>query len=266
MRLLLIRPGAIGDFIVSLPALRSFEADILEVWCAEANVPLAGFAQQARSLGSTGLDLLGLPGVDPPPELAGRLQSFDRVVSWYGANRPDFQQTLREIHPSVTFFPALPGGPDHAVDFYLRQVGRPAGAIPRIAADRAPARGTVVIHPFASSVAKRWPFSRFRALAELLPWPVEWCAGPEEPLEEAVRFTCIGQLARWLSGAKLYVGNDSGIAHLAAAVGVPVAVFFGPTDPAVWAPRGPSVTVLRQMETLSAEAAADAILAVPALT
>jgi heptosyltransferase III len=81
-----------------------------------------------------------------------------------------------------------------------------------------------------------------------------------------VRFTCIGQLARWLSGAKLYVGNDSGIAHLAAAVGVPVAVFFGPTDPAVWAPRGPSVTVLRQMETLSAEAAADAILAVPALT
>ena len=39
----------------------------------------------------------------------------------------------------------------------------------------------------------------------------------------------------------LYIGNDSGITHLAAAVGTPVLALFGPTDPEVWAPRGPHV-------------------------
>jgi len=46
--------------------------------------------------------------------------------------------------------------------------------------------------------------------------------------------------------AALYVGNDSGITHLAAAVGVPVVALFGPTDPARWAPRGGRVEVLAQ--------------------
>ncbi len=74
--------------------------------------------------------------------------------------------------------------------------------------------------------------------------PVRWCAGPEEALEDAVRFEDLGELARFLAGARLFLGNDSGIAHLAAAVGTPVVALFGPTDPAVWAPRGPHVSVV----------------------
>jgi ADP-heptose:LPS heptosyltransferase len=42
----------------------------------------------------------------------------------------------------------------------------------------------------------------------------------------------------------VYIGNDSGISHLAAAAGAPVVALFGPTDPAVWAPRGPRVRIL----------------------
>jgi ADP-heptose:LPS heptosyltransferase len=74
--------------------------------------------------------------------------------------------------------------------------------------------------------------------------PVCWCAGPEEPLEGAVRFADLHELACWLAGARLYIGNDSGITHLAAATGAPVVALFGPTDPAVWAPRGPRVEVV----------------------
>ena len=74
--------------------------------------------------------------------------------------------------------------------------------------------------------------------------PVHWCSGPEDPpLPEAVRFDNLYDLACWLARARLYVGNDSGITHLAAAVGTPVLALFGPSDPAVWAPRGPNVRV-----------------------
>jgi heptosyltransferase-2 len=54
------------------------------------------------------------------------------------------------------------------------------------------------------------------------------------------------QSAAWLAGAKAVLANDSGLAHLGAAVGVPVVAVFGPTIPRHTAPRGPQVTVLRK--------------------
>jgi len=55
----------------------------------------------------------------------------------------------------------------------------------------------------------------------------------------------LGLLAAVMSHAAFYVGNDSGITHLAAACGVPTIALFGPTDPQIWAPRGPAVQVIR---------------------
>jgi ADP-heptose:LPS heptosyltransferase len=75
---------------------------------------------------------------------------------------------------------------------------------------------------------------------------VQFCAGPDDELENAVRISNLYDLAHWLSEADLYIGNDSGISHLAAAVGTPVFALFGPTDPAVWAPRGKKVRVLHR--------------------
>src|SRR5208283_5959747 len=74
VRRLVIRPGAIGDFIVSLPALECLKTDYLEVWAASPNVPLARFADRARPIASTGLDLLGI--ADPPAGLIGELRRF----------------------------------------------------------------------------------------------------------------------------------------------------------------------------------------------
>src|SRR5262249_15020135 len=75
------------------------------------------------------------------------------------------------------------------------------------------------------------------AVAGRIGCPVRWTAGPEEPLEGAVRYDNLYDLACWLSGARLYIGNDSGITHLAAAAGVPVIAIFLTTDPQVWGPR-----------------------------
>ena len=251
MRRLLIRPGAIGDFIVSLPAMECLKTDYLEVWAAPRNVSLARFADRARSIASTGLDLLGI--VDPPQSLMAELRGFDSIVSWYGANRPEFRKLVHALGLPFTFFPALPAGGAgvHATDFYLEEVRGMAkvtsDGIPRIRCDVA--RGNfAVIHPFSGSPAKNWPLEKFQALARKLErdMPVHWCAGPEDPpLKDSVGIADLYDLACWLASARLYVGNDSGITHLAAAVGAPVLALFGPTDPAVWAPRGPRVRVAR---------------------
>jgi len=99
------------------------------------------------------------------------------------------------------------------------------------------------IYPFSGRTRTNVPPEKFRAVAGLLPMPVYWSAGPEETLTGATRFEDLGELSRWLAGARVFLGNDSGIAHLAAACGVPVVALFGPTDPRVWAPRGPRVQV-----------------------
>jgi len=58
----------------------------------------------------------------------------------------------------------------------------------------------------------------------------------------------LARLGRTLARARLYIGNDSGITHLAAAAGCPTLAIFGPTNPAVWAPRGANVRVIQGKE------------------
>jgi len=222
MRRLLIRPGAIGDVILSLPALEAAKADYTEVWAPREKLPLIRFADRTRAIADTGLDLAGVVEGASVPDL----DAFDSIYSWYGTNRPEFRDAVR--HLPFEFFPALPASP----------------GIPRIAVPPAPREDFAVIHPFASSAAKRWPIENFGAVAAALGTPVRWCAGPEERLEGAVRFRDLYELACWISRARVYIGNDSGISHLAAAVGTPVVAIFLCTDPRIWAPRGEKVKVL----------------------
>ncbi|MGA3026575.1 MAG: glycosyltransferase family 9 protein [Bryobacteraceae bacterium] len=249
LRRLLIRPGGIGDCILSLPALEYLVADYTEVWTSAAVAPLIRFADRVRSVSSTGLDLVGLPGVEPPLPAIAALTQFDSIVSWYGTNRPDFREAVTRLGLPFRFLEALPREQRgaHAADFFLRQAGgagvRDGAAVPRIPCLRSDG-GFAVIHPFSGGVGKNWPLQRFQALAKRLHLPVRWCAGPEEPLPQATRFDDLYQLALWFARARLYIGNDSGITHLAAAVGTPVVAVFGPTDPGVWSPRGERVRVV----------------------
>jgi hypothetical protein len=222
--------------------MESLQTGYTEVWAASQNLPLARFADRTRAIASTGLDMLEFNGNQ---QLMQQLSGFDSIVSWYGANRPEFRACVKDL--PFEFFTAIP--PDdcgmHAADFFAAQVGAPGEAIPRIECPRGDG-GFAVIHPFSGSAKKCWPLVRYQALARLLDphTPVRWCAGPEERLPDAVRITDLYELACWLATARVYIGNDSGITHLAVAVGTPVVALFGPTDPCIWAPRGPQVRVI----------------------
>jgi len=246
LRRLLIRPGGIGDCILSFPALEFLKADYTEVWVPGNVAPLVRFADQVCSIASTGLDLVGLPQMDPPRALIERLRSFDSIVSWYGTNRAEFRERVSALGLMFEFVPALPpfGGRTHAADFFLSQAGGEGQAVPRIECGIGSRGEFAAIHPFSGSPRKNWPLEQFGALAEKLGMPAQWSAGPEETLPGAVGRESLWDLAAWLAGARLYIGNDSGITHLAAAVGTPVVAIFGPSDAAVWAPRGERVSVV----------------------
>ena len=95
--------------------------------------------------------------------------------------------------------------------------------------------------------------------------PVKWCAGPEDELPGAVNIGDLYELACWLASARIYIGNDSGIAHFAGAAGTPVVALFGASDPRVWALRGPRVRIVgalgRAMYTIAVEEVLEAVMA-----
>jgi heptosyltransferase III len=260
--LLIIRPGAIGDCLLALPAMhwlmaRARAAAVpdysphIEVWVPTPLTPLISGASRVRSIASTGLDQLGIADHQPAQSLIETLASFDRIVSWYGGNRPEFRAAAEAANPNWQFLRALPAPETtlHAADYFASQVGAPLGCAPSLAVKPPAVRHNLIaIQPFSGSKEKNWPLERYRAFVRSLPSEVAsrvaWIAGPEEQLEGALRFDDLAELAAWLAGARLYIGNDSGISHLAAAVASSV-VLFGPTDPAIWAPRGKDVRWIR---------------------
>ena len=237
-----------------------------EVWVPSAVCPLVRFANVVRPIVSTGIDLI-LPGRPAPLNTLALLRGFDDIVSWYGANRPDFRAAAQELKLPFRFFDALPPFGDfrHATEFFLSQIGFGGPVAPRINCPPLPSgEDFIVIHPFSGGRSKNWPLANFREVSKRLPLAVSWCAGPEEPLDDAVRIDDLYELGCWLASARLYIGNDSGITHLAAAVGTPVIALVKRMDAIVWRPLGRRVHVIaRELESISVEdvlEAAEALL------
>jgi ADP-heptose:LPS heptosyltransferase len=155
----------------------------------------------------------------------------------YSAKIPRAQEIFGEERPVHTA--------EHMASamFWL---GVPRGPIPRakLIAGASPAGNYAVIHPFASRRDKTWPAERFLAVAQYLREsgldPV-FLAGPSDEAAAFRKFRVLenaplAEIKRLMAGAQLFVGNDSGPAHIAAAFGIPVAVLFGSSNPVTWAP------------------------------
>ncbi len=116
----------------------------------------------------------------------------------------------------------------------------------------------LAIHPGSGNPIKNWPASHFAGVADwaagrarvlLISGPAQ--DGVEEVrgfLKKATPFIAANlsllQLAAVLRRCTAYLGNDSGITHLASSLGLATVALFGPTDPEVWAPRGSSVRIM----------------------
>ncbi len=216
-----------------------------------------------------------------PPGLSSYLSSFDVAICYLSDPRGTLTHNLNAagVRKVIVFQPAPPAGThvsDHLKKAFeplgVRGALRPVviGAAPEdlswvrsfVAAHFGlPRPRLLALHPGAGSPQKAWPLERFAAAARALHSDfginILLLAGPADP-EVSAAFASLAsdlpfaaavnlparRLSALLSLASLYIGNDSGPTHLAAALGVPTIALFGPTDPATWAPLGREVTIL----------------------
>ena len=286
MEILILHPGALGDIILSLPALA-----VLRERFRNARLTLAADADSAGTVASAYADrvfslsrlpLYRLYGPDPlPPEDERFWCSFDRILSWTGSREVRFSARLARIHPCVLAADWQPGPTEqrHVSRLFIDSLHpwfpvpqqTPAPEIRIDSVDNrhgrewlaqlgwTASRPLVAIHPGAGNEAKRWGLHRFRELGQLwrargmlviVEGPAERGLG-ESLASEFCADACLARglplrlLAAVLRHCRLFVGNDSGIAHLAAGLGLPSVVLFGPTSPVNWAPLGRQVSVLR---------------------
>jgi ADP-heptose:LPS heptosyltransferase len=138
------------------------------------------------------------------------------------------------------------------------------------AADAARSRAYAVMHPFASAPEKTWPADRFLAVAREFRQhgelePLILCGPGDDPSAfaefETVVNAPLSQVISIISSASLFVGNDSGPAHIAAAFSVPAVVLFGASDPLIWGPWRTASQVLsaRPIESIAPSQVLDAI-------
>ena len=276
-RILVIRGGAIGDFILTLPALKllrdAFPAAHLEVLGYQHIVALAemtGYADATRSIEYALLSSFFSRDGELASELVGYFGSFQQVVSYLFDPDEIFASNLRRtgVRNLIVGSPKMTDQ-EHAA----RQLARPLEGLALYLDDPAaiilPRKSRkvdprlIALHPGSGSETKNWPLQNWAKIAQLLlAAPAGWrllLVGGEADAERGAQLCAIlpndkvrcaqnlslVDLAAELQNCALFLGHDSGISHLAAAVGTPSLLLFGPTDPAIWAPANRNVKVLR---------------------
>jgi heptosyltransferase III len=286
-RLLVIFPGALGDLICVLPAIRVLasrhpEADLELMARAElARFALGRFgAVHAHSIDRRETGHLFVPSINLA-EARAFFGAFDHIYSFFASDNPDFRTSLAAVSTgTLAFIPFRPPGDGPIAMSYLREAGslamgeEDATALGRVevlpedldaADDQLAAIGLqqdefLLILPGSGGPSKNWPPGHFADLAALIApkLPSLCLIGPSEaalvpffrardlPVVDQLDLGTVTGLARRARG---FVGNDSGVSHLAASAGASGVAIFGPTDPGRWRPLGE--VQLLQREPLS---------------
>jgi heptosyltransferase III len=276
-KILVLRGGALGDFIVTLPAI----AALKQRWSA-AEIDLVGNETAAAIGVREGL----LARVHSQHEakwsaLYGRGRLSETLTDWFGtfdlvvSYWPDPDGALAEkfpIHDAQQFITAeaMPTCAPAAAHYGapLRRLGieltslvyrfHPALYYPITPAGKlTDATRTIAVHLGSGSMRKNWPNGNWADVIRRIVQPVlviageaeatTWIDSPQSRFESDVRVVRnlpLPELISELCQCRLFLGHDSGVSHLAAACGIPCVLLFGPTDPAIWAPPASGVKVI----------------------
>lgn len=264
---LLIRGGTLGDVLLTLPVVESL---IINGWEVElcTRLFILNFLREIKygegkyPLDSPSLLPLYSPGLELDAEVKEYLSSFDLLLS-YTHPGETFSRNLERIFPGKTlFFPPPQENLSQHVSNYLLTPLKERGYKTTTEVQFSLHREKeyfLALHPGSGSRKKRWPRENFLSIIRwltqkggkllLILGEAEreeinfWKETENAKVELAIELP-LYHLAKKLAGAKVYLGNDSGITHLAAFCGLTTLAIFGPTAPHVWAPRGKRVKVI----------------------
>ncbi len=260
--------GALGDSVLLWPTLR-----------AMAPLQLIGPHNKARLAARWMDQITAMDGETPEwgrlfapaahlevgEDVRAVLRGASSLVSFISNGRDTWAKNVTALAPQITCLfvesRPTPSWAHSILEFHHHQLRCQGLALEPIAPTwRRHPDGPVVVHPGSGGRDKCWPLDRFEALmrhlqaigrpAIAIMGEVERDRMTHEQLAhwrntfELIEPEDVIALSEVLVRASVFVGNDSGPAHLAAQLGIPTVAMFGPTDPAVWQPQGPRVIAL----------------------
>jgi len=292
-KILIIRGGAIGDFILTLPAIaalrRQFPRAHLEVLGYPHIVQLAiagGLVDRVQSIEARALAGFFARSGSLEPNLVDYFSEFDVIVSYLFDPDEIFKTNIARC--STAQFIAGPHRPDeksrlHATKVFLKPLERlaifDADELPRLSfklpplvEPKMPGRGAVrriAIHPGSGSEAKNWPEEKWADLLQLLLNTTRYnllLIGGEAEGERLQRLGAalppgrvqiaqslpLADLGRLIQSCAAFIGHDSGISHLAAALGVPGLILWSETAEEIWRPPHNHIVVIKESGGLNA--------------
>ena len=313
--ILVIRPGAIGDALLTFPVLKAlreqYEGAYITLVSNAQVLPLAqafGVAEQVFDFQDIQWSELFSPNGIHTSSMSNFLAQINLAICWLRDPDGVIEHNLKTS--GVEHLIIAPGRPSagehhHIIDYMAHTIGLPdisssksvgarvedvglggplwspvgmgygpfinqptTSSDPRRVPIEAPdvvTKRFVAIHPGSGAVEKCWPISRFAEVIQRL-WeqnhPVLLLSGPAdaERMDDLLQYLSLPstiemfkmltyapllEVAQHLQQCRCYLGNDSGITHLAAILGVPTVAIFGPTDSKIWRPVGPFVKVIQ---------------------
>jgi ADP-heptose:LPS heptosyltransferase len=290
--ILVIHQGALGDFILALPALEALRKAFPHAKSVIMGYPRIldlverrFYADEIFSIDQKGMASFFNREGSLDFTLSEFFKTFDLIVVFGKDSEGTIIANLRRVCQgqilSVKSFPPWEERV-HLTDYLLKQFvhhgfprSRPHPKLYLRESDRewgmafwrskgvfrAGRSKVIILHPGSGSKKKVWPLDRFinlaRTLQDRLRSKILVVLGPAEGPEVRKAFETMGpdapvlakgltllQLASVMEGCWFFIGNDSGITHMAAALGLPTVAIFGPTDQQVWSPRGEETVVV----------------------
>ncbi|HHT9130822.1 MAG TPA: glycosyltransferase family 9 protein [Candidatus Brocadiaceae bacterium] len=289
--ILIIRPGAIGDLIVTLPTIGAIRNHFKSARIEVMGYPLyleiirgRFYTDTISRFDQADVAQLFMKDAKILTTLMKRLGDMDLIISFVSDKERIFTNNLKATGARyVVHYEPFPSDREgiHIVDHFLKSLNSLGishfSKIPKIFLHEEdkrfgddfiknritnPKKILVAVHPGSGSRQKCWPTKRFAAL---ISWLIEEMNAQvlvvsgqaddeivsrlkmEVKVEDdliVLNQISLPNLAAVIKRCKFFIGNDSGIAHLAAAVGTPTVSIFGPTDPNMWGPRGGQVKIL----------------------
>lgn len=260
MKTFVYHSGALGDFLSILPLLRIWrqntKSQIVLLGRPEygALAQIAGLIDEICNIDNHGsLVFFSEP---EPLEIKERLSLYSHCMLFAKTDSPVVTNFKKYFSGTMLIHDPFPSTKIHVIDYHLQLIKEfgflhclsPIFSTLETSVDNQICTpGAVVIHPGSGSRKKNWAFSKYIQVAQKIRsrgLAIIWITGPAEssfsfPTSDTVyNNRPLSDLVTLLGQSTLYIGNDSGITHLAAISGCAVIALFGPSDPVVWSPRG----------------------------